>query len=110
MIAEDAIVAALSTVPGLTATPVPPPSILAGMAWPAFNSHGPLRNNCITEQVFYVYVAPPANGDYTAAAQLREDIPHALATAGKVTAGEAWSIAVEPGGQSVPVTRYTLEV
>jgi hypothetical protein len=108
---EQAIVDALAAVPGLSPTPLPPASVIAGCAWPAFSSHGPARNACLTELTFYVYVALPANPQSVVSAHdLRLMIAVALAEVGQVLSGEAWAIPVEAGGQAVPVLRYTLEI
>jgi len=107
-----ALVLALQKLPDLSVTPSQPPTIVAGSAWPAWESTRWV-NACLTDSQWFVFVYPP-NGDaqslVDAADQLGDDVATVLWPEGKVTRMEPWAIPVEPGQQAVPVLRFTMEI
>lgn len=107
-----AVVAALSSVPGVSATPHTPGTITAFCAWPVLASATP-RNYCIDEATWYVFVALPAGNNAAsvgAGDEMTDAVLPAFKPIGKVTAVEPWSWPVETGGATVPVIRITVEV
>lgn len=106
-----AIVTALEMVGGLSVTPAAPPTITTYSAWPVLSLAEPF-NYCVDEATWYVFIALPAgsNAASVAAGDILIDsaLPH-FKTVGKVTAVEPWSWPAEPGQQSYPVIRFTLE-
>jgi hypothetical protein len=107
---RQAIVDALSTVPGLSPVPTVPAPIVAGSAWPVWYQGTP-RTACAMDDGWYVLVAL-ANGAQLATVDsgdaLVQDVLTALWAVGKIDRYEPWQWPVEAGGQTVPCLRFTL--
>lgn len=88
-----------------------PDTIVAGSAWPAWSSTTWV-NACATAVEWYVFVAIP-NAAIGATADAGDAVVDEVATVlwplGKVVRVEPWRIAVEPGQQTTPVVRFTLQ-
>lgn len=106
------ILDALAKIDGLNPSPSAPAPIVAGSAWPGWASSTWI-NACATLDTYYVFVALP-NGHQSvpvdAGDELLEDIATVLWPLGKVTRAEPWSWPVEPGQQTIPLLRFTLEM
>lgn len=118
MSTRDQIVAALASVPGLSPSPTTPETIVDGSAWPAWVSTTWLNTQGAVRTRWYIFVALTA-GDREATALEGDPLVEAVGNAlwrvaqmggrgGLVI--EPWQFAVEPGGQAVPVLRFTGEV
>jgi hypothetical protein len=106
------IVDALSTVAGLSPSPVTPAPIVAGSAWPGW-FETTWANACVKVSQFYVFVALPSGQEgasVDAGDQLVDEVAEVLWPVGHVLRVEPWQWPVEPGQQAVPVLRFTLEV
>jgi uncharacterized membrane protein YccC len=112
---RDAIVAALGTVPPLAPSPAQPAVIAAWMAWPVWR--GTTWRNQVHDGArdlsWYVFVALPATGRDTTISEtdpMIERIGQALADAELgVQLVEPYQLTPQaPGGDGVPVLRFTL--
>lgn len=107
-----AIVQALKTVPALSVKTTTPDTIAPNTAWPGWSSTS-WRNRCVTTSEWFVFVILP-NGSTEATVDVgdvtMEAVSDALWTIAKVIRREPWRIPVEPGQQTVPVVRFTLEI
>lgn len=115
MTARERIVAALATVPELSASPTQPATIAAWAAWPVWRMttwRNQVRDGA-RETTWYALVALPGTdraGTVDAADPMVERIGQALADADLgVQTVEPWQIAVAAGGDPVPVLRYALD-
>lgn len=106
------IVDALKTVPELSVTRTTPDTIAPMTAWPAW-SETRWTNPCVTSSEWFVFVIVP-NGSteatVDAADEAMEAVSDALWTVAKVVRREPWRIPLEPGQQTVPVVRFTLQI
>lgn len=108
---RDAIVAALDSVEGLSATGYTPAPILPGSAW-AVNSRTEALTFCLGVSSWFVFVGVPAANNQASvefADSLIEPVWDALQSVGKVVAYEPWSWPVETGQSTIPVMRFTME-
>jgi hypothetical protein len=107
------ILDALAKIDGLNPSPATPAPIVAGSAWTGWSSTEWV-NACATLDTYYVFVALPNGGQEAtvdAGDELVEDIAAVLFTVpAKVTRAEPWAWPAEPGQQTIPVLRFTLEV
>jgi hypothetical protein len=105
-----AIVDALKTVPTLSVSTAPPAVIATNSAWPTWGG-SELRNACLTEETWFVFVALP-NGSPSvpteAGDELVGDVVTALWTVAKVERFEPWGWPVDQAQSIVPVLRFTL--
>lgn len=110
--ARQSILDALAKIDGLNPTPATPAPIVAGSAWPGWAS-SEFINACVMSTTWYVFVALP-NGHQAVSVDAGDDLVADIATVlwpiGKVTRVEPWAWPVEPGQQSIPVLRFSLEV
>ena len=112
MSTREDIAAALATVPGVTApSPTPPPTPVAGAAWPVWTAYTWL-NDCLRETTWYVYVVVPSGNLATrsqAADALAEPLGEALYDLGTLGPIEPVSLPPAEGtGQGMPALRATL--
>ena len=114
MTSREDIVAALSTVPGLSVSDTQPAVVVAGSAWPVWRQtvwRNQVRDGA-RELSWYVVVALPATGRDATVAEadpIVEDVGMALADAGLgVQTVQPSQVAVANGGDPVPALRYTL--
>jgi hypothetical protein len=109
---RQAIVTALTGVPGLSPSAATPAPVVAGSAWPGW-FETTWANPCVKVSQFYVFVALP-NGQQGATVDTGDQVVDTVAAAlwqvGKVSRVEPWAWPVEPGQQAVPVVRFTMEV
>lgn len=109
---RQAIVDALAEVDGLSPSAAAPSPIVAGSAWPGWFESTWL-NQCHKQSQYYVFVALP-NGQPGAVVDAGDEVIDAVAAAlwlvGKVLRVEPLAWPVEPGQQTVPVVRFTMEV
>jgi hypothetical protein len=109
---RQAIVDALTAVPGISASHATPAPIVTGSAWPV-RSAIEWINDCATDTTWFVFVALPNGTDWAtvdAGDAVVDDIAAALWQVGKVARAEPWQFPIEPGQQAVPLLRFTLEV
>ena len=115
MTSRQAIVAALGTVEGLAVSDGRPAAIAAFAAWPEWRStrfRNQVRDGA-RDVLWYVVVALPAGGGTSGAIDagdpLVETVGMALADAGLgVDVVEPAWLPIEPGGQAVPVLRFSI--
>lgn len=103
---------ALKTVPELSATPTTPDVVTAFTAWPAW-SQTTWRAACVTESEWFVFLILPNTDTPTtvdAADDVMEAVSDALWRVAKVVRREPWRLPMEPGQQTVPVVRFTLQI
>jgi len=109
---RQALLDALLKLPQLSATASQPVTITSGSAWPAWSSLSWL-NPCATSAEWFVFVCVP-NADQQSTADAGDELLEELATVlwpvGKVTRVEPWRVSVEPGQQSLPLLRFTMEI
>jgi hypothetical protein len=109
---RQAIVDALNSVEGIDAMPTLAGPLLAGQAWPAWTSTLWVTP-CQLITNWFVFVSLPASmPDITVSAgdELVQAIAEALFPIGQVQRVEPYSWPVDPGQQSIPVLRFTVEV
>ena len=111
MVTRQDIATALSTVPGIQGSALDPPTKAAGQAWPVWRDSVTL-NGCDAVTVnWYVFAILPA-GDLNAPADASDPlvlpISRALHDATlTVERWEPWALTY-PGGESIPVLRYSV--
>jgi hypothetical protein len=107
-----AIVDALKTVPTLAVSATTPTTVTAFTAWPSWSSTSWV-NWCTTRSEWFVFVVMP-NGDAESTVDAADGVMDAVADAlwsiAKVVRREPWRIPIEPGQQTVPVVRFTIEI
>jgi hypothetical protein len=112
MSARTQIVEALAKVDGLNPTSSTPGTVMAGSAWTVW-SFSTWINACVSADTYFVFVALP-NGATAATIdagdELMEDVSTVLWAVGKIARVEPWAWPAEPGQQSIPVLRFTLEI
>jgi hypothetical protein len=109
---RDAIVAALNSVEGISASSATPAPIVAGSAWPVWqNLEWSTRGTTLNRwQVFAALPNPNQQGTTDRGDELLHQLADALWPLGKVTIVEPMQWTVEPGQQAVPVLRFGLEI
>lgn len=106
------ILGALTSVPELAATSTTPDVVAPFTAWPAW-SQTSWRSQCVTESEWFVFVIlPNADAPTTVDAvdAVMEATSAALWAVAKIERAEPWRIPLEPGQQTVPVVRFTLQI
>lgn len=106
-----ALVAALASVPQLSAGGHIPSTITAYSAWVSFLRTEPI-NYCVQEAFWFAIVALPAGmsaATVTAADELIEPVMAALKPLAKVQFVDLAWWPVEPGMAAIPVLRFSLE-
>lgn len=108
------IAAALSNVPGVTGSALPPPVPQPGVGWPQAVTDGRIRiNDHAAETTFWVWVVLPATEQ---AAELAYDdlvwqVEDELGCIGSIAAAGPYALPVGPGQpDTVPALRVTLRV
>lgn len=107
-----AIVDALKTVAELEVSATKPTTATAMAAWPVWSFSSPV-GWCLDRSEWFVFVIAP-NGDADTTVEIADeiatDVVAALTPIAKVTRWEPWQIPIEPGQQTTPVVRFTLEI
>ena len=111
---RQTIAVALSTVPGVTGSALPPSTPGPGAAWPQAVADGRVRiNDYAADVTYWVWCVLPASGQ---AAELAYDeivwqIEDALDELGQVVSAGPWALPLGPGApDTVPAVRVTLRV
>jgi hypothetical protein len=107
------ILEALAKIDGLNPTPATPATIVAGSAWPVWRRLQPV-NVCHSQETWQVYVALP-NGVHEVTTDAgRALVDDVLAVLWEIPAhpGEVVpdALIMEPGGQTIPVLRFEIEM